>query len=975
MDHPKLPILEAIIGRGHTVTIKNGPIDDTQVGTFTWENALRDIISNGLPSDSGGTSLRIPVDLKRKTAEIIDDGSGYSLYRHTICSTTKANDDAASTSVGVYGRGGTKEASLILTLQGINVVHRTRDWATLALATPYNDEERQVKLLEFAVAEGLPAQKGTRVILSGLTPEMLDYLSHPERNFLHFRQQNGWKPVYTDPKEHDSVLSVTEKGSVFIRGVKVCELPNQILSYDFTSIRAPINRERTKVDWVEVYNGVYRLLHGCRSPEVARAILTYQPTYEENRDGNITEWRNLARLGVSGEFKKFFTDEFYMIYGQNAILHNHGSSKNIRRMERVATALGKKVVTLPDQITTALNQSYGIPYDSSFVQTYDDLMWTEKELEAIQPGQLKQVDIPLSLTFEEKPAVDMVYSALTAQGIGGKEIEPSRLKTQISFVCRDMNCEAHVVPHNELGKFVEHVIYPDPSGIPPLFHAKAAQSIINAYFAGDDFDTIIKNLKGNYPDKHEHVSRILDIVKRAEQVLVTIPSDTPLDVRTIGAVELDKGIYGGQHINYTLAELAIHALSQKQTIVLKGGNWIAVPATRETETCTGKVRRHVLDTWIGVPNDGQYIALTAPIAVDEFLRLGYHYLSLRSTQPKVLSIVSSPEMEGKPLATILDPVKKAEIFAHGFLVAEPKSSKTIFTYNFSAFSYSNLLAYPSAIRDHLTTIIQNNTSIKVFRRILRESNKVQSNVTGKKPANPSELPLELLAEYDNARPFTLPLWRQAFEEEFGKKAVVATNEAVKPVDKLLYNCEPGMSYHALADRIGHKTISFTSNIEKVLRAAEVYTDEDILTLNSRYTLIGKVQGKDKTIYDLLNTVVKDVEKTINTTTKEQKRHYHVEFFTEIEYANGVKTREPMYSLAINSEGNELNYHIYINETVIKAAKSPKDLQALVERVLDIAIDDATGREFTSATLLSRFNREIGKAGNTQTLWQKLTGAN
>src|SRR3989338_11321831 len=90
--------LEHLVGKEHTsrMSRRNGPIDNTQVSTFTWTHALRDLIQNCLPSDSSAKDFSITVDEKNGTAVLRDDGEGYSSYRQFICSTGKLESDTAA---------------------------------------------------------------------------------------------------------------------------------------------------------------------------------------------------------------------------------------------------------------------------------------------------------------------------------------------------------------------------------------------------------------------------------------------------------------------------------------------------------------------------------------------------------------------------------------------------------------------------------------------------------------------------------------------------------------------------------------------------------------------------------------------------------------------------------------------------------------------------------------------------------------
>lgn len=979
-------LLERLVGREHASRIsrRNGPIDDTQVATFTWQHALRDLIQNGLPTDSKAKDFSITVDPKAGTAVLRDDGEGYSIYRQFTCSTGKLDSPTAA---GLFGRGGTKEAPLTLALQDVVVAQRSRDWATVALAVPYPEEG--FKLLEFDHVIGLPVQEGTSIHLYGLTPEMIAYLQRPEENFLYFREKKGWKPRYTDASQ-DSIVSF-DKGEVFIRGIKVSDHPTALFGYNFQTIRAPLGRERDKFDSYDVLRKVRTLYAACTDQDVLTSILRagnnphFFPTPENFGwvDDVPLEFSSMPREPVDA-VKNAWLDSFHRVYGAEAILVDSFSTKKKERLAHVARAQGKTPVLLNDTLARNLH-AYGIAYDSDLTANYEDIMWTSGELERLPPGRLQQIDIPLHTKGErsQKDAVfHTVYAASAAQCIQ----DPHRTTYEISFVVYDAARRTHVVRREDLGKFLFENIdvnysLKNPED-PRIKDAKDLQNRLDALYRADTTKVTIS------------AERIAPWI---QQVRVAIPRGThkPLDLREIGDVYTE-----GQEIPYfvtpqeALAQLADFALTKEELIVVKAHDWIAVPTKRETTLPNGeKVVRTVFDTWRGVPDDGQYVALTERASISQFLSLGETVLSVRARKPKVIDTiigcVPTPGRDGQDgrtrvysgdtgtigeIYSIEDRMSGGEIFVDGFLVQG--SSNTLFTYNVNSaefyvkpFHYVN--DYPANFL--VEKVISKTKNKTIIKKILEEARAAGS--MGRK--DDKKLALELTPDgkyhLDDA---TKRIWREAFTEVFGKEAVVATDSSVEQGNWLQYYCDANRSYRALAQRFGHNPIKLVSGIEQTLLDAGVISDRSAFERGVDYTLKTDLSGKTKIAYDLAIAVTQRIQEHVNN-TMERKHAYEVHFFTAATLtATGATAKDLTYAKKLEAQkGSEnITHHVYINVKEAEKITDEKSAKQYVSEVMKLALDEGTAREFAIHTITRDLDGAIKVAGGYKTTWDRLLGS-
>ncbi len=975
--------LEQLIGREHAshISRRNGPIDDTQVATFTWKHALRDLIQNSLPSDSDAKDFSITVDPKEGTAVLRDDGKGYSLYRQFTCSTGKLDSASAA---GYFGRGGTKEAPLILASHDVVVAHRTRDWATVALATPFPEEG--VKLLEFDYVEKLPLQKGTSVHLQGLTPEMIAYLQKPEENFLYFRRKKGsWKPAYVHANG-DSIIDY-KKGEVFIREVKVRAYEEALFGYNFMSIRAPIGRERDNFDVHEVRQRIRALYADCTDEAVLTTILRagadpkYHPTKENSYWVDpLLEFSSIPH-NPKDAVKKAWLESFHTLYGTEAILVKSSTEKNKERLAHVARAQGKTPILLDERVARTLH-GYGIPYDSDLTANYEDIMWTNGELEKIVPGQLQQVDIPLHTKGEraQRDAVfHTVYAASAAQCIQ----DPQRTTYDISFVVYDSARRTHVVKREELGKFLfenADVNYTlrNPED-PTIKDARDLQNRLDALYRADNTKVHISAEK---------------IAPWIQQVRVAIPRGThkPLDPREIGDVYKQ-----GQQVFYfvtpqlALAELADFSLSKGEVMVMKAGDWIAVPTKRETTLPDGeKVVRTVFDTWRGVPDDGQYVALTEQASICQFLSLGESVLSVRAHKPRVIETIKGViPYDGKDgifhtyrgdkgtiaeLYTIEDAKARGEIFIDGFLTHS--SSNTLFTYNLNSadlgvkpFHYTS----DGWAGEFVHRTIQKTNSKDVIKKILQEAHAGATKIRKKDEKLALELTPYEKYSLDDA---TKRIWREAFTEVFGKEAVVVTDAAVDQGNWLQYYCDADRSYRALAQRFGHKPIRLVLGIEKTLINAGVVSDKSAFEQGVDYTLKTDLAGKTKSAYDLAVAAVGKIQEHVNRDA-ERKHTYEVHFFTSAKLtATGAIAKDLTYAKKLESiHGSEnITHHIYINVKEAEKIIDQQSAKQYVSEVMKLALDEGTAREYAIHTITKDLEGAIKVAGGYKNAWEKLLGS-
>ncbi len=978
--------LEQLVGREHASRIsrRNGPIDDTQVATFTWKHALRDLIQNCLPTDSKGKDFSITVDPRAGTAVLRDDGEGYSLYRQFTCSTGKLESETAA---GFFGRGGTKEAPLTLALQDVVVCQRSRDWATVALATSYPEEG--VKLLEFDHVTGLPSQKGTSVHLAGLTAEMIAYLQRPEENFLYFREKKGWKPTYTDTSG-DSVVSF-DKGEVFIRGIKVSDHPTALFGYNFQTIRAPLGRERDKFDTSEVSRRVGTIYATCTDQEIITSILraSKDPKYLSTEENFFWTEPQLEFYSLphnpTDAVKKAWLDSFHALYGSEAILVDDSSRKNKARLTHVARAQGKTPVLVNETLARTLHK-YGIAYDSDLTANYEDIMWTSGELENLPPGRLQQIDIPLHTKGERmrKDAVfHTVYAASAAQCIQ----DPTRTTYDISFVVYDSARRTHVVKREDLGKFLFEntpVNYglKNPEDPTYIKDAKDLQNRLDALYRADTTKVMIS------------AERIASWI---QQVRVAIPRGThkPLDLREIGDVYKE-----GEEIPYfvtpqeALAQLADFALTKEELIVIKANDWIAVPTKRETKIPGGqKVTRTVFDTWRGVPDDGQYVALTERASICQFLSLGETVLTVRARKPKVIDTITGmiPASERDrqdgcrrfysgdtgtigELYTIEDKMSGGKIFVDGFLVQD--NSNTLFTYNVNStelgikpFHYVN--DYPA--NQLVSNVILRTNNKTIIKKILEEAHAAGSRRRKEDEKLAFELTPDEKYYLNDARK---KLWREAFTEVFGKEAVVATDSFVEQGNWLQYYCDADRSYRALAQRFGHNTIKLVSGIESTLIDAGVISDRTAFEQGVDYTFKTDLSGKTKSAYNLAVAATRKIQEHVNKDA-ERKHTYEVHFFTAATLtATEAVAKDLTYAKKLESvQGSEdITHHIYINVKEAEKIVDQKSAKQYVSELMRLALDEGTAREYAIGTITKDLEGAIKVVGGYKSAWDKLVGS-
>ena len=234
---------------------------------WTSLDGVREIIQNGIDSETSGNTLRIEYREATETLAIINDG--VELERaHLLLgvSAKRGNSDQ----IGQYGEG-MKVGILALIRAGHKVLIRTgaETW------TPSIEESRQfggVKVLTWDIAKGRKHFDGIevkiRAVISSMWAQICDRTLRLKGEVSSVKVANG-----------EILFGDDEKGRIYVRGLYVCRDSNFALGYSFNDVE--LDRDRRVIDgWTLQYAAAAAVASAYNAGELSIETLLRDNAYD-----------------------------------------------------------------------------------------------------------------------------------------------------------------------------------------------------------------------------------------------------------------------------------------------------------------------------------------------------------------------------------------------------------------------------------------------------------------------------------------------------------------------------------------------------------------------------------------------------------------------------------------------------------------------------------------------------------------------
>ncbi|MGV8162439.1 MAG: hypothetical protein ACP5N2_03865 [Candidatus Nanoarchaeia archaeon] len=282
-----------------------------RIESWSEKRILLDLISNHLPSDSGGKKTTVKVHhITYSTNEeqvftlgtkfegskirtinkivIEDDGKGFDYKNLGIHHSTKSD------AIGKFGEG-LKFASGASLIKSINISYRSKDWLAGAIKIPDKLNDENIDLLGYLVLQGIPSMKGSTTILSNLNSAFKELIENHQQYLLYFN-----KDIVRigDSNIGTIILEGVETPSTFVKGIHITNNTwstlRTVFSYDLNNPK--LSPDRDQVDYADMEKSVKTILEQNTNPAVVKNLLS---TYKQKQEDNShLEYRIELDLGI-----------------------------------------------------------------------------------------------------------------------------------------------------------------------------------------------------------------------------------------------------------------------------------------------------------------------------------------------------------------------------------------------------------------------------------------------------------------------------------------------------------------------------------------------------------------------------------------------------------------------------------------------------------------------------------------------------
>ncbi|MFC2093845.1 ATP-binding protein [Bacteroidota bacterium] len=233
-----------------------------------WEthHAIREIIANSLDEQLLTNTKDVEITKQNNSWHIKDYGRG---LRYTNLTQNENQEKLSNQKViGKFGIG-LKDALATFDRKGIKVLAKSK-YGDITLSKTSKEGFADIITLHASISDPTDTNFiGTEFIINGATDEDI---SKAKNLFLRFTGEQ----IIETTKAGDIVNKIGSCGKIYINGVKVAEEENFLFSYNITQLTAAIkkslNRERSNVGRTAYTDSVKRILLGCKSTNVAKAL-------------------------------------------------------------------------------------------------------------------------------------------------------------------------------------------------------------------------------------------------------------------------------------------------------------------------------------------------------------------------------------------------------------------------------------------------------------------------------------------------------------------------------------------------------------------------------------------------------------------------------------------------------------------------------------------------------------------------------
>ncbi len=794
--------------------------------SFDLERAIIEEIQNHIDAalDSGTDCDIIKYNEgKIKDVWVIrDSGSGFGHKHIRTGHTTKRRENVTKLDlerrcmIGFNGTG-MRKSGFLLTHEGATVVHKSLDWMgqfKIIQEDEDDDGTNKLEMLGVEVISGLKNRlTGSETTLYNLPREAERIIEHPEKHFLYFKEKREqWQPLYIERGQWNSrgidcvvgrarTVGRASLGEVWVQGANVCTR-DILFDYNFNSIRAPRDDNRKYVAKEDLRKGIRRIITTCIDDNVIDHVIARAQMPDEERsintegDRSTLEWETLGKLaGGFSRLRRKYKERFYKIFKQtgkkrNPVLRNKFSTQSKVRVDRALKVLDVDVIDVNHDLAMFLH-SCGVEYDTELLETHEDLLLQPAELLRTRDGEsLRYVDdIVIARPEYELKARQRAYALIEY----ARKFSPERPAFQFLisneggeayFSLDDYHRVRHFADHGkELNTSSEYAqqVHNDLFGLPGHMQLSLPKKI-GSYTDYSGLCTIGTNT-GHY-------------FRDVKGVRIDIPVPGGLEIIDIGELSSTRGkadevykvkgqrertpeqINAGALVNKVMGSCAAQGggASIRSGTILAGSKKIKY----------GRRERLTIEAFVGLEEeeslrDRAAVTLTLPTdqrELREFLSVFYnlesHVLHHRSGYRP---IAAKDDCE----LVSIDDDHRHVLFKNGYLLA--KNKDFLFSYNYInpkwEFGYEYIPANMPILARRVMIESQN---IEVYEKLIRSSGGHDDKRTR---LHEHEDYVHLAATGQvSLRDRTIALLKQAFENVYDKKTVIASDEEIKEGGKV-----------------------------------------------------------------------------------------------------------------------------------------------------------------------------------------------
>jgi len=370
------------------------------------ERIFLDGIQNHLPSDSGGTHLEVHLlvrgewhplkDVLYLTPQEIDgimyadDGRGFPYDMLGELVSTKVEDENA---VGENGEGLKMIGAAALRL-GFDFMVRSRDWLGVARVFEKTIESQTIQKPLYDIYT-IPRQNGsaTYILRTGKNDEEFDKLA--------WTVLNGGKRVLLLRPDYSPLFKsragevMDESGDIFVKGLFITDSKKDHLLFGYNLKKISANRDRTSTADSDLQEGIREVLLSLEHFSDIKMFL--DKAYGRTDDTIDTTALVHARSTVNDES---WVEAFYSIYKEKAVLASPVQNARSAENNRLAEALGYRVITFPPGLAYYLNRR-GVKFSEEVVSSGDTRLVGE---ETYSPELLRVSGRETSISLEYRAA-------------------------------------------------------------------------------------------------------------------------------------------------------------------------------------------------------------------------------------------------------------------------------------------------------------------------------------------------------------------------------------------------------------------------------------------------------------------------------------------------------------------------------------------------------------------------------------------